>query len=273
MWASSWNHHAWELDSSSHKFWELGCQNAAGSGLGGDEGWAVAWLIEGASQVGISGEKDEERCRGRPDPDGRAEGDLRGANTGVGMWEMGVREMCQMWHRHFSASYCFPLGHMLRILALSSEYFACSCEETGFGKTNGSACLWGRNLSFWIPAQCLLPMLLLGGGFSSLKGYNFQVLWKGLALKRQFLYHFGKLCFHVMPALTHRGERKTVAATPQQQGSWKSQANHKKCLFIHYTLNLPWLHTCHIPEKQKKTIPLHHDCNTINWLQHYSNQR
>lgn len=64
--------------------------------MGGDEGWAGAWLIEGASQVGIGGEKDEERCRGRPDPDGRAEGDLRGANTGVGMWEMGVREMCQM---------------------------------------------------------------------------------------------------------------------------------------------------------------------------------
>lgn len=29
----------------------------------------------------------------RPDPDGRAEEDLRGVNTGVGMWEMGVREM------------------------------------------------------------------------------------------------------------------------------------------------------------------------------------
>lgn len=170
---------------------------------------------------GISGEKDGERGRPRPDPDGRAEGDLRGVSTGVGMWEVGAREMCRMWHSRFSASHCFPLGHMLRILALSSEYFACSCEDIGLGKTNGSACLWGRNLSFWIPAQCLLPMLLLGGGFSPLKGYNIQVLQKGLAFKRQFLCYFGKICFHLMPALTHWGERNTVAATPQQWSSWR----------------------------------------------------
>lgn len=43
--------------------------------------------------MGIGGEKDGERCRHRPDPDGRAEEDLRGVNTGVGMWEMSVREM------------------------------------------------------------------------------------------------------------------------------------------------------------------------------------
>lgn len=44
----------------------------------------------------IGGEKDGERCRHRSDPDGRVEGDLRGVNTGMGMWEMGVREMCWM---------------------------------------------------------------------------------------------------------------------------------------------------------------------------------
>lgn len=35
--------------------------------------------------MGLSGEKDGERCSHRPDPDGRAEGDLRGASTGEGM--------------------------------------------------------------------------------------------------------------------------------------------------------------------------------------------
>lgn len=45
--------------------------------------------------MGIGGEKDGERCRHRPDPDGRAEEDLRAVNTGVGMWGMGVREMCR----------------------------------------------------------------------------------------------------------------------------------------------------------------------------------
>lgn len=109
MWASGWNHRARELDSSSHKCWELGCQNIAGLVWRGDEGWVVAWMIEGASQVGISGEKDGERCRCRPDPDGRAEGDLRGVNTGVGMWEMGVREMCWMWQPFLCIS-LFSLG-------------------------------------------------------------------------------------------------------------------------------------------------------------------
>lgn len=61
----------------------------------------------------------------------------------------------------------------------------------------------GKKSEVLIPAQCLLPMLLLGGGFSPLKGYNMQVLQMGLALKRQFLYYIRKVCFHVMPGLTH----------------------------------------------------------------------
>lgn len=185
---------------------------------------------------------------------------------------MAVGKMCRMWHSHFSASDWFPLRHMLRILALSSECFAPSCEDPGLGKTNGKRMCVGRKTEFLIPASRLFAMLLLGGGFSPLKGSNTQMLHKVLTFKRLLLQYFWKALSHTMPALTCCRKGKSVTAAPQQQSSWKSQANHRKCLFIHYPLNLPWLYSHHIPEKQKRTISLHHDCNTIKWLHHYSNQ-
>lgn len=148
----------------------------------GDEGWAAAWWVWGkeaacevmGSEMGIGVDMDQipmaELSRKQRE----------------GMWEIGAGKMCRMWHSHFSASGWFRLGHMLRILALLSEYFAWSFEDTRLGKTNGK-CVCGEEI--WIFDPCLLSsyMLLLGGGFPPLKGNNIQVLQKGLTLKRLIL--------------------------------------------------------------------------------------
>lgn len=49
----------------------------------------------------------------------------------------------------------------MRIYALLSEYFGHSCEDTGLGKTNVKCMCVGRKSEFFIPALCLLAMLLL----------------------------------------------------------------------------------------------------------------